>query len=53
MEVVVHQLGEPGVLESLGKGDLLLVKLAHFLPVLGVVPVLVLLLVHLLHDLNL
>ena len=53
VEVVVHQLGEPGVLESLGKGDLLLVKFAHFLPLLVLVPLLVLPLIHLLHHLNL
>ena len=53
VEVVLHQLGEPGVLEGLGEGYLLLVELAHFFPILGVIPVLFFPLVQLLYDLNL
>ena len=55
MEVLLYQLGESRVLEGLGKGNLLFVELPHFLLVLGVVPFLFLLLVHLhlLQDLDL
>ena len=53
VEVVLYQLGKSGVLEGLGKGDLLLVELPHFLLVLGVIPLLFLLLVYLLQDLDL
>lgn len=53
VEVVLHKLCESGILEGFSKGNLLFVQFAHLLSVFCIVSLVLLLFVHLLHEIDL